>query len=223
MNQPTAKKAPINQKWSHATQVLLVAGVIGPILFVLVATIAGLLRPGYSVMSEAISNLGVGTNAWIQNSNFIITGLLFIAFAFGFYQRMQTVIRRVSLNIITFLLLLAGAALTIECFFSTDIPGYPPQTIHGTVHDTTFLVIFVSLMIVFFIVGWQLRKTPSWRKYSWYSNITGMIAVVLLIVNFYTSDHVPQVAGLIERIFIVVTFAWYARTGYQLLTREQFR
>jgi len=45
---------------------LVVAGVLGPFLFVLLFTAAGLLRPGYSAVRQPVSDLGVGPNAWLR-------------------------------------------------------------------------------------------------------------------------------------------------------------
>jgi len=43
------------------------AVVLAPILFVLSFTIAGLLRPGYSPIHQAISDLGVGARPCLLN------------------------------------------------------------------------------------------------------------------------------------------------------------
>jgi Protein of unknown function (DUF998) len=66
-------------------------GVISPILCVQVFTLAGFLRPGYSPIHHVISDLGVGPDGWILNTDLVISGLLFIIFAFGFYQQMRPV------------------------------------------------------------------------------------------------------------------------------------
>lgn len=41
------------------------------------------LRPGYSVVRQAVSDLGLGPNAWLQTTNFLVFGLLIIVFAIG--------------------------------------------------------------------------------------------------------------------------------------------
>jgi hypothetical membrane protein len=199
----------------------VLVGMIGPILFVLVFTIDGFLRPGYSPIREVVSNLGVGADAWIQNVNCIASGLLLISFAIGFYGGMRSVISRRRLIISTLLLVLAGACLVNEGFFTTDIPGYPAVTFHGLVHDIGFLVLFTSLMITFFLVGWCLRKTPAWRGYGWYSMITTFVTLGLLVINFYVSIHAPQVAGLAVRVFTVEGLAWYVVIGWRFLVLER--
>ena len=54
-----------------------------PILFTLLVVFESILRPGYSQISDEISYLGVGPYSYIQNANFIISGLLVVVFALG--------------------------------------------------------------------------------------------------------------------------------------------
>lgn len=70
------------------------AGVLAPLLFVGLSTIAGLLRPGYSPVNEAISDLGAGPNAWVQNANFALSGLLFVVFAAGLNPHLRPLFGR---------------------------------------------------------------------------------------------------------------------------------
>ncbi len=220
MRQLELRSTPARETWNRSPRLLTLAGVIGPMLFVLVFTVDGFFRPDYSAMRDVVSNLGVGANAWIQNLNFALCGVLLVAFAIGFSQQMRTVISRRWLIASTLLLVLAGAGVANACFFATDIPGYPTVTLHGMVHDLSFLVIFTSLMITFLLVGWQLCKTPTWRRYGWYSVISSLVTLGLLVVDFYVSDHVPQIAGLVVRILVIEAFSWYVIMGCRLLVLE---
>ena len=64
------------------------AGIIGPIAFVITFTILGLVRDGYSPKAEQISDLGAtGTDlAILQDINFIIAGLLILVLAVGMFR-----------------------------------------------------------------------------------------------------------------------------------------
>src|SRR6266516_1968181 len=105
-------------KGNHSAQFFVLAGVVGPILFVLVFTIDGWLSPGYSPLSQSVSSLGTtGTYAWIQNTNFVVFGLLLMAFAVGFSRQMREVLSRQALRTSTLLLLLTGAGLVNDGFF----------------------------------------------------------------------------------------------------------
>ena len=61
------------------------AGMIGPTLFVAVFTLEGWLRPGYNPLSMVVSELSLGPRGWIQITNFLMLGVLFLIFAPGFF------------------------------------------------------------------------------------------------------------------------------------------
>ncbi|TLY00515.1 MAG: DUF998 domain-containing protein [Thaumarchaeota archaeon] len=64
------------------------AGIIGPVVFVTVYTVFGLATPGYSPLTQVISNLELAPYGWIQQLNFLQCGTLIIIFAVGFHGAM---------------------------------------------------------------------------------------------------------------------------------------
>jgi hypothetical protein len=74
-------------KGKGAIRWLALAGVVGPILFIALFTLAGLLRPGYSAIRDAISDLGIGPNAWIQNANFTLSIIVSVALGATLFRR----------------------------------------------------------------------------------------------------------------------------------------
>src|SRR5260370_18682280 len=126
-------------KGNHSAQFFVLAGVVGPILFVLVFTLDGWWSPGYSPLSQSVSSLGTtGTSAWIQNTNFVVFGLLLIAFAIGFFPLMREILGRERVWMSTLLFMLSGAGLVNDGFFTQDAVTTP----HGLLHALGFLVIF---------------------------------------------------------------------------------
>lgn len=211
MNYGEAKIDLAQGKWSISPQLCALAGVVGPILFLLVFTIDGFLRPGYSPIYQMISDLGLGANGWIQNANFVVFGLLLITFAIGFYQGMRPVISRRWLTASTIFLVLVGAGLVNDGFFTKDVPG---------IHVLGFLVVFCSLITAFFIIGRQLWKNPAWRGYSWYSMITGIVTLGLLAAFIYVMDH-AQAVGLFHRILVIEAFGWYVVMGCRIIALKR--
>ncbi|MBP2708219.1 DUF998 domain-containing protein [Microbispora sp. RL4-1S] len=53
---------------------LSLTGVIGPVLSVVVFTVAGMLRPGYSPVHQAISALGNGTGGLLIDAAGVLMG-----------------------------------------------------------------------------------------------------------------------------------------------------
>src|SRR5215831_1463819 len=70
-------------------RLLALGGVIGPAIFVLTFTVAGLMRPDYSPLTQAISDLGVGENAWALNGSLVLLGLLLVGFAVAFHRAIR--------------------------------------------------------------------------------------------------------------------------------------
>ena len=72
---------------SNRHQLVAWAGMIAPTLFVGTFTIEGSLRPGYDPgtihFREYVSALSIGPGGCIQIANFVVVGLLLLAFARG--------------------------------------------------------------------------------------------------------------------------------------------
>src|SRR5215469_2094608 len=68
---------------------LLTAGVLAGPIFMLVAAIQEVTRPGFQPLRCQISHLAIGTSGWVQQINFFVTGALVLAFAFGLRQALR--------------------------------------------------------------------------------------------------------------------------------------
>ena len=205
------------QRWSLAARWFPLAGVVGPLLFVLVFTLAGFLRQSYSPLRQAVSDLGVGPNAWLANANFVVFGLLLIVFAIGFYQGMHSlaVMRRGPLIVCLVFLTLSGIGIVNGGLFTEDATTVILHWIGG------FLLAFLSPLIVFFLGGWQWSRDPTWRIASWYSLITGVLTGALmasLFVFLAPSSPLP-IGGLLQRLLVVECFAWHVIMGWRLFLR----
>jgi hypothetical protein len=61
-----------------------VAGIVGPILFTVTFFVQGLFRlEEYDPVAEVVSALEAGPRGWVQQVNFVVFGLLTIAFVGG--------------------------------------------------------------------------------------------------------------------------------------------
>jgi hypothetical protein len=65
------------------TKALLACGVIGAPLFVGAFLIEGATRADYDPLRHPVSSLALGESGWMQVANFIVAGLLMLAFACG--------------------------------------------------------------------------------------------------------------------------------------------
>ena len=219
MRQVETSMTLLNKQRSISLYLFVWAGIIAPIFFVVVFTIAGFLHPGYSAFGQMISNLGAEQPfSWLQDANFFISGLLLIAFAIGFYQSMLSFISHIRLMVSSILLGLVGAGLANEAFFVTDLPNQA-TTLHGALHIVGFLVLFLSLIIALILIGRQLLKFPAWRVLGWYSIATSLVTLALILLFFFIGDQIPHYVGLLNRVFVIVALTWYVVMGWRLLRR----
>lgn len=209
----------VKERWNQRARWLALAGVVGPILYVMVFTLAGFLRPGYSPVRQSISALGVGANAWLLNTDAVVFGALLLAFAIGFFLLMQQIIRKGWLITCLVLLILSSVGA-----INTGL--FPAASSTVALHWTLgFLLGLLPLVAVYTIVGWQWRHESNWRGYGWYSLATAIGAVVLVVLSFVllaprsaSGGPATQVGGLIERVLVLVVFAWHVVIGWRLFT-----
>jgi hypothetical membrane protein len=194
---------------------LALGAVIGPILFVLIYTILGFLRPGYSLVSEQISGLGVGANAPVMNASFIIMGLLMFVGVMGIFQNMSelgTVARWICIILLE--LSPIGAIIcglyTYETFF---------------LHFIGFFLACGTPVIVYLVVGLLLRRVPLYRKIGNWLILGSPLTLILMYIYMTTFDYLHTdvgSAGLVERILILEVHAFYMVLGW-LVFRQKSR
>jgi Protein of unknown function (DUF998) len=201
---------------------LLWAGVVGPLLFIAVFLIEGLTRPGYSAWRHYVSQLATGPGGWVQVVNFLMCGVLVIAFAVGL--RLAT--RSIAAPI---LLVLFGVGLLVAGVFSTDPAlGYPPgvpavHTTHGMVHGLAGLACFSLLPAATFVMAAWFARTSSPRRWVWYSLGVGALMIVTFVVSttFSTLDATGAVpnapTGFFQRIAIIAGWTWIAMVAWRFI------
>jgi hypothetical membrane protein len=204
------RPAPID-RW------LALGGLVGPTVFTLTYTVAGLLRPGYSPVDQAISDLGVGQNAWVLNGSLILLGVSLVGFTISFYRTIRppasTALRLVSAA------LLAGVGI-----------GY---AVAGIVDETNPLhwqlgapLVYGGATVGFLLAGVLLRRDRAWRRWGTASLVASVLTLGLVALTFYTfssydfaeGDPSPEgrLGGLMERVLFVEILAWYAAFGWRL-------
>src|SRR6266566_3265157 len=102
---------------------LLLAGVIGPLVFIAAFLIEGITRPGYSAWRNFVSQLATGDGGWMQVVNFLVCGTLVAGFAIGLRRALGSGRASIAAPI---LLGLFALALIVAGLFATDPAlGYP--------------------------------------------------------------------------------------------------
>ncbi|MEV7225573.1 MULTISPECIES: DUF998 domain-containing protein [Polymorphospora] len=197
------------------TELLLVAGIAGPVLFVVVSTVDGATRTGYDPAYHPISALSLGDRGWLQITNFIVSGLLVTAFAVGLrrHWRPGPGARWGPALVGTF-----GIGLVLSGVFVMDpMRGYPPGAVtgdpatfswHHTLHDLFGMVVFLSLPLACFVAARRFAARPGRRGRAGYSVLSGVAGLVLMGFFGTAWETDDALTGVVQRVMIVVDWLW---------------
>src|SRR5215472_6798610 len=205
---------------------LLYAGIVGPLLFIVVFLLEGATRPGYSAWRNFVSQLATGDLGWMQVVNFLVCGALVLAFAVGLRQAIKGSRGSVGGPV---LIGLFAVALLVAGTFSTDPAlGYPvgaPEvhTTHGLIHGLAGLLAFTLLPAACFVMAWHFGAEPGARRWAVYSVVVGVVILLLFIAGNVTSTMDQQgtwhnaPTGLVQRVAIISGWTWIAMVALHLL------
>jgi hypothetical membrane protein len=211
---PAGARSPSAPRASTTNRALATAGAAGPLVFLAVTVLTGLLKPGYDVRDQTVSELAVGAYGWLQTANFFALGAAMIAAATALTAGHGRGGGSIAL-------LAAGAGMVVVGLFPTDV-AEGPQTPHGAVHDTVSLIIFLALIVAAARHGRALRRSGLQPGIARYSTLTAgaVFALFALFAVFAgdVGDPLHAVSGLLERLFIAAPLAWVSVVSGRLLT-----
>lgn len=218
---PPAGAAP-----GTVTKALLACGVIAGPLFTVAWAVEGATRAHYDPLRHPVSSLELGELGWTQRVNFIIGGLLALAFAVGLRRALRPLGGSTwgPLLVAGFALGLVGAGV----FVTDPVSGYPPGTpdqlqgytgAHAALHDLLSIPTFVGLPIACLVLA---RRFAGWGQRGWaiYSAATGVVsalAFVLTSMAFNQVEPLVEVGGLLQRLTVTVGWTWLALLAAHLL------
>lgn len=184
---------------------LAVAGIASPIVFVLVVIVQSVLHPDYSQVKLPISALAAWPGGWVQNANFVVFGMLMIAYAIGLHLG----VRPSRAGVIgPTLLVLSGVGLLIA-------GAFPWREVEGDFvvpagHLLGALLSFLGAGIGLIVVSRRMAADPRWRGLATYALMSGIAIVVLFVATF--ALVIPPGAplhswgGLVQRVTLLVWF-----------------
>ena len=195
-------------------RLLAICGIIGPILYAIVVIILGFLQPGYSHVTQSMSELGeVGApNAIIMNTaGFPLLGLLMIAFAFGLHRGIS---EGKGSKIGPALVALSGAALVITGIFTCD-PGCVDVSMVGITHSVFAMISAFAMILAPLALCPRLNRDRLWQGYLYYSLATVIVAGLISAV--YGFGVFEPWTGALQRISMGVSLLWMEVMAIRLL------
>jgi hypothetical protein len=190
-------------------RLLSLCGMIAPVLFVFIAILGGAIRPGYSHISDTVSELfSPGSpNKPLLDTLYTTFAILLAFFGIGLLEFVQGNEKPSRAGIIGASAFIAMALLnvTTATVFPQDAWGSPP-TFPGRMHVFIHGVIsLLSLLYIILIGIWSNRAGlfPGFRTYSFIT-----VGLAFLSAMFFAVNVGSPVMGLAERITILIGFQW---------------
>lgn len=209
---------------NERTRQLLTSGVVAGALFIGVTTIQILTRPGFDLRRLAISVLALGDFGWVQTSNFILSGLLTIAFAVGVRQTLRGG-RAGTFGPI--LIAANGLALLLAGMFTTDAglgfpPGAPdtipdPLSWHAQIHSLAFFLAVISIVLASMVLARRFARLHQWR---WVA-CCAITAVAMPALVAYGMTNL-SIVGVAFFAMAIVMSGWNAAIALHLRSNSRY-
>ncbi len=210
---------------TKATRGLLAYGVVAGPLFVGVSLIQALTRQGFDLTHHPLSMLSLGDLGWIQITNFVLSGLLVIAYAVGIWRPLHQG-RGGNWGPGPWLVGTSGVCLIGVGVFPTEPGlGFPPgapdvilpaMSWHARVHNMALFMAISSLAVACFVFSWRFAslRQKGWAAYCVATGVAALALPVLLSIAEAPYTGIPVLA------VAVVTSAWISIVAVRLLAER---
>jgi Protein of unknown function (DUF998) len=172
------------------TRTLLTCGAVAGPLFVGTALIQAATRAGFDLRLHPFSMLALGGPGWIQITNFVVCGLLFIAGAVGMRRVLSSRAAPVLIGLFGASQIAGGAFRTDPGLgFPAGAPLTAPTTLglEGVLHLAAFAVGMLSLVTACVVFA-RLFRAAGDRGWARYSGGSGAAFVVLAALGVAGGD-----------------------------------
>ena len=207
---------------TRVTRTLVAYGVIAGPLYVLVSLLQALTRDGFDLTRHTWSLLSNGALGWIQITNFVLTGLMTVAFAVGLRRALGT-----GRGATWAPRLVAGYGLSLVgagIFRADPALGFPagtPQDAtavswHGMLHFVCGGIGFSCLIAACFVIArrFATEGRPGWAAYS---RVTGVVFLAGFAGIASGAGNAGTVLAFVAAV--VLTWGWVSAVAVHLYRR----
>jgi hypothetical protein len=177
--------------------------------------VQGTLRPGFDQLQQSISALGLGPGSVVQSANFMMFGTALLL-SVGPWARILA--GGPGARAVPAFTALAALALIAAAFVPQDpAPGYDPEakgeelpTLTGLIHLAIAAVCAIGSIGSLFALAGRFRVAPGWHAWVWPTRWTAVGAICCIAIYAVWSTQATGLAGLFERMAILLPGAWLA-------------
>lgn len=146
------------------------------------------------------SGLALGPYGWLQDANFIVSGILLAAFAAGLHRGLPGSSRTGPALLFT-----SGIAMSLLAFETDPIDRTGPRSVPGAIHDAAFVLLAGSLLAALVLLWRRMRRHLPWRGHARYTLATALLTAACLALGG------PAYYG-----FVAAFLAWFEVTALKL-------
>jgi hypothetical protein len=187
--------------------------VVATILFLVVATIQGIVREGYDSWHQAVSALSLGPGGWIQAISFVVFGAVVTTTAPAWRRVLAGGKGAVAYPVLTAVL---GLSFIAAGFIPQDpAPGYDPAglalekpTTLGLLHLAIAGVAASCSVAGLFVMAARFAGDDDWRGWPAYTRVMAVLLIVCVAIYGVWSTRPSGFAGTFERLAVVVPLVW---------------
>ena len=187
-----------------------IIGIATPILFLTLYIVMSSIRPEYSMLTKAISELGSldAPNKWLWNFfGYILTGILIAIYSFGLYRNIAVT---KSSKLPLYGILFSGVFMAVSGIFPADMDDRQSTTM--LLHTVGSLGSYIFFLIGAFTYPKLMDKSDYWKR----AKRPTLIFTFLTILFGAWPFVYPNIPGLGQRIVFFFYFAWIFYTGIKL-------
>ncbi len=197
-----------------AAKGLAVAGAVGPLAYIVLTVVLGLLQPGYDPVVDTQSELGAVDapyGAIMNLVGFMGLGLTILAFASAYAMVLPA---QWATWLVVGLLSLAGVGMVIVGFFPCDA-GCVDVTATGRLHGVFSMPGAIGLPAAAMVSGWvfsrDLRFGRGWPEVSFVVGLLTLASGPLI-----QAEIVQNANGLLQRLGMWPALLWMSGVSWKL-------
>lgn len=188
------EKVPMKQR------VLILAGALGPIIYILNVILGGIITPNYSQIENAVSELTQrgAPNIFVLSALFVLSAVLILLFGIAIMKHYKSQNRRVYAGGVMIVVYGIFAALLATIFPQDPIGG--ESTFPGTMHLVLAGLTAFVIMGLILLIGLGMDQQTGWDHFKLYSVITVVLVFVFGASTPILIMNKIELLGLFERL-----------------------
>ncbi len=189
---------------------------LGSILFVSIFILEDIFCTNYNWLTTAVSEHSIGSCGWIQITNFIVSGVLFLIFARGVTLELR---EDMASKLGPLFLMIFAACLIASGPFVTDpapvILFSNQATWYGNVHGLLGAIAFILMPLSCFVFYRRFRKDLKWKRFAKWTLVVCIITIVGIVFLKVEQQRLLEdpnaigiLVGFFQRIVLITFFTW---------------